>query len=138
MDLRRAGAVRILRKYMLVSAGAGGLIPTPVVDVTVLAGVHVAMIKRLTEHYGLEFSERSARAIVAAIAASLVPGSFGSIIGRRLLRALPFVTPVGTQLLMAASSAAVSYLLGMLFIRHFEAEGRTLPAPRVRPMQEVA
>jgi hypothetical protein len=23
-------------------------------------------------------------------------------------------------------------------IRHFEAEGRTLPSPRVRPMQEVA
>ncbi len=118
-----ATAMCILRKYVLISAGAGAVVTAPVLDVTVLAGVHVAMIKEITEHYGISFSEDEARAIIAAVAASLVPGSLGSLFGRRLLRALPFASPLVAVVLWGGASGVVSYLLGTLFIRHYEAGG---------------
>ena len=112
----------IVHRFVLISAGAG-LITLPIVDVSVLAGVHIALIKELSEYYGNEFSEHAARNILIAIGASLVPGSIGSVLGRRLLGALPFVTPVFALASMAGFSAFVSYSLGRIFLEHFEAGG---------------
>jgi uncharacterized protein (DUF697 family) len=119
---RRAGALKIVHRYVLISAGAG-LITLPVVDVSALAGVHVALIKALSKHYGHEFSEHAARNILIAIGASLVPGSIGSFLGRKLLHAVPIVTPVLGLATMAGFSAFVSYSLGRIFVEHFEAGG---------------
>ena len=121
-DPRHAAAMAIVRRYVLISAGAG-LITVPVLDVTALAGIHIALIKAICEHYNHEFSEHTARNILIALAASVVPGVFGSMLGRRALRALPFITPVLGLATMSASSAFVSYGLGVVFIRHFEAGG---------------
>ncbi len=118
----RAGAMRIVHRYVAASAVAG-LNPIRVLDVTVLGGVHVGLIKDITEYYGAEFSEHAARNILIAIAASIVPGAIGSVLGRRALGAVPFVTHGAGLLTMAAFSAAASYGLGLIFIRHFEAGG---------------
>ena len=114
--------MRIVHRYVGASAVAG-LNPIPVLDVTVLGGVHVALIKDLTEYYGAQFSEHAARNILIAIAASIVPGAIGSVLGRRVLGAVPFVTHGAGLLTMAAFSAAASYGRGMVIIRHFEAGG---------------
>jgi uncharacterized protein (DUF697 family) len=119
---RRAGAMKIVHRYVLISAGAG-LITVPIVDVSALAGVHIALIKELSEFYGHEFSEHAARNILIAIGASLVPGSIGSFLGRKVLHALPLVTPVLGLATMAGFSAFVSYSLGRIFVEHFEAGG---------------
>jgi uncharacterized protein (DUF697 family) len=118
----RAGAMRIVHRYVGMSAVAG-LITLPVIDVAALGGVHVALIKELTEYYGAEFSEHTARNILIAIGAGLVPGAIGSVLGRKALRALPFITHGAGLLTMSAFSAGVSYGLGVVFIRHFEAGG---------------
>jgi uncharacterized protein (DUF697 family) len=118
----RAGAWKIVRRYVAISAGAG-LITVPFVDVTALAGVHIALLKAITEYYGDRFSDAAANNIVLAIGTSLIPGSLGSIAGRRILKAMPFISPVAGLAGMAACSAAVSYGLGAIFIRHFEAGG---------------
>ena len=120
-----AGAMAIVRRYVVLSAGAG-LINIPILDVSALAGVHIALIKEVTEYYGHEFSEHTAKSILIAIGASLIPGSFGSILGRRLLQAMPFISPGLGQAGMSACSALVSYGLGTMFIRHFEAGGTLL------------
>ncbi|MEP7310607.1 MAG: DUF697 domain-containing protein [Acidobacteriota bacterium] len=132
---RRSGAMKIVRRYVLISAGAG-LITLPIVDVSALAAVHVALIKELTECYGHEFSEHAARNIVIAIGASLIPGSIGSILGRKLLRALPFVDPVTALATMSGFSAFVSYSLGRIFVEHFE-RGGTLENFDVEHLHDV-
>lgn len=119
---QRAGAKRIVRRYVLMSAAAGCL-NVAVLDAATLGAVHVALIKELTEYYGAEFSQHIARNILIAILAGIVPGSIGSIIGRKVLRALPLAMHGAGLAMMSASSAAVSYALGMVFIRHFEAGG---------------
>ena len=119
---RHWGAMAIVHRYVLISAGAG-LITPPVLDVWVLAGVHIALIKAIVEYYGGEFSDHAARNVLLAIGASLIPGSFGSILGRRALRALPFVTPAMRIVSTSAFSAFVSYGLGRLVVEHFETGG---------------
>lgn len=122
--------MRIVRRYVVISAAAGFL-TIPVVDVAALGVVHIALIKALTEYYGHEFSEHAARNIVIAVAASLVPGSIGSLLSRKALRALHFV-PHGLGLAtMSACSAALSYGIGVGFIRHYEA-GRTIESFNVQ------
>src|SRR4051794_27692833 len=51
--------------HVLISAGAG-LITVPVLDVSGLAGVHVALIKTLSDYYGVQFSDHTARNIHCA------------------------------------------------------------------------
>ena len=70
-------AMKIVYKYMAVSAGAA-LVPFAGADVAVLAGIHVALIKRLCEHYKVDFSEHTARNILIAVLGSVVPGTLGS------------------------------------------------------------
>src|SRR5690348_10896753 len=93
---RHSQALDIIHGYVVASAGAG-LIPLPVLDTTVLAGIHIALIKALTAHYGEKFSDHAARNITVAIGVSLVPATLGSLATRRLLRFLPYVLGPITQ-----------------------------------------
>jgi uncharacterized protein (DUF697 family) len=122
MTDREAGAMKIVRKYMAISAGAA-LIPVPPIDAVVLAGVHVSLIRRICAYYNVDFSEHAARNIVIAILGSLIPGSIGSAISKKVLGVLPLALHVFGGAAMSAFSAAVSYGIGKLFIRHFESGG---------------
>jgi uncharacterized protein (DUF697 family) len=122
---REAEAMRIVYTFMAVSAGAA-LIPAPGVDVAVLAGIHVTLIKKLCDHYGVSFSEHTARNLLIAIAASVMPGTLGSVLGRKVIRLLPAVGRGFGWVLWSASSAAFSYGIGRLFIYHFESGGTLL------------
>lgn len=122
MTDREAAAMQIVYRYMAASSGAA-LVPVPGLDIVLLAGIHVALIKRLCEHYHVDFSEHTARNLLVAIAASIVPGTLGSFTGHKFLRLLPPGLSLFGWAVMSASSAAFSYALGRLFIRHFEAGG---------------
>ena len=128
-------AMKIVYRYMAVSAGAA-LIPIAGADIAVLAGVHVSLIKRLCEHYKVDFSEHTARNILIGVTASVLPGTVGSIIGRRVLRMLPWAGAFAGWTLMSAGSAAFSYGIGRLFIHHFETGG-TLLTFDVRRLHEA-
>ena len=117
--------MRIVYRFMAVSAGAA-LIPAPGVDVAVLAGIHVTLIKKLCDHYAVSFSEHTARNLLIAISASVIPGTVGSMMGRKALRLLPALARRVGWAFVSASSAAFSYGIGRLFIHHFEAGGTLL------------
>jgi uncharacterized protein (DUF697 family) len=125
MEQREAAAMDIVYRYMAASAGAA-LIPVAGIDVAVLAGIHVAMIKRLCDHYAVDFSEHTARNLLIAIAGSVVRCTVGSVLGRKVLGLLPLTASLAGWVLMSASSATFSYGIGRLFIHHFEAGGTLL------------
>jgi uncharacterized protein (DUF697 family) len=122
---RESGAMKIVRRYMLFSFGAA-MIPAAPLDTVVLAGVHVVLIKKICEHYGVEFSDHAARNILIAILGSLIPGSIGSVVGKKMFRMLPLAMHAAGFVAMAGFSAAVSYGIGKIFIRHFESGGTLL------------
>ena len=117
--------MRIVYRYMSYSAGAA-LIPFAGVDVAALAGIHIALIKELCEHYDIDFTEHTARNVLIGVAASVVPGTVGSILGRKFLSMLPVANAMFGWALMSAGSAAFSYAIGRLFIEHFEGGGTLL------------
>jgi uncharacterized protein (DUF697 family) len=112
----------LVHRYVVVSAGAV-LIPIPIVDTVALAAVHVELIRQITQYYGKEFSEHAARNLLIAIGTSLVPASLGSVVSRRVIRALPLMTHGLAFAAMSAFSAFVSYALGTLFVEHYESGG---------------
>jgi uncharacterized protein (DUF697 family) len=131
-EARHQSALRIVNQYVIASAGAG-LIPVPGIDVTVLAGIHLALIKKLCEHYGESFSDHAARNIVIAVGVSLVPGTIGSVVSRPILNNLPrLLGPI----VMSASSAGVSYALGRVIMAHFE-DGGTLASLNVKDLHRL-
>jgi uncharacterized protein (DUF697 family) len=125
MDPRRIAAMQIVYRYMTISAGAA-LIPFAGVDVVALAGIHIALIKELCEHYDVDFTEHTARNVLIGVAGSILPGTVGSILGRKILGMLPVTGAVVGWALMSAGSAAFSYAIGRLFIEHFEGGGTLL------------
>ncbi len=124
--------MRIVHRYMAISAGAA-LIPFAGVDVLALAGIHVALIKELCEHYDIDFNEHTARNVLIGVAGSIVPGTVGSILGRKILGTLPVANAVVGWTRMSAGSAALSYGIGRLFIEHFEGGGTLLSMDHRKP-----
>jgi uncharacterized protein (DUF697 family) len=117
--------MQIVYRYMAASAGAA-LIPTAGLDVAALAGIHIALIKQLCEHYDVDFTEHTARNVLIGVAGSIVPGMVGTVVGRKILGMLPLSGAVFGWALMSAGSAAFSYAIGRLFIEHFEGGGTLL------------
>ena len=114
--------MRIVYRYMAVSAGAA-LIPVAGMDVATLAGIHVALIKQLCDHYEIDFADHAARNVLIALTISIVPGTVGSVLSRRILGMLAPAGAVVGWTLMSAGSAAFSYAIGRVVIEHFEAGG---------------
>jgi len=110
-------------------AGAAGLIPVPVADVAVVGGVQLQMLRRLSEVYGVPFSENRGKSIIASFAGALIPasGATSTAIGvGSLLKSLPGVGTLAGAVSMPVFSAGATYAIGKLFIQHFASGGTLL------------
>ena len=73
-ERRDERASQVVDRFSLY-AGAAGLIPVPVADVAVVGGVQLQMLRRLSEVYGVPFSENRGKSIIASFAGALIPAS---------------------------------------------------------------
>jgi len=126
---KQAQASKIVRNHMLVAIGSC-VLPIPLLDVGLLAGIQLRMLKKLAEHYEVTFSEQRANAIIGSLAGVSVTMAAAS-----LLRMVP---GVGQALLAVGSLTlppASTYALGQVFIKHFESGGTflTFDEKRAKP-----
>jgi uncharacterized protein (DUF697 family) len=106
-------------------AGGAGLIPIPIVDIATVGGVQLQMVRRLSQIYGVPFSENRGKSIIASLAGALIPATSGMGFAS-VLKAVPLVgTPIGS-LMMPALSAGATYAIGKVFIQHFASGGTLL------------
>src|SRR5580700_9640310 len=56
-------------------SGAAGLIPVPLLDMAAVGGVQLHMLRRLSEIYGVPFSENRGKSILASLAGAVIPAS---------------------------------------------------------------
>jgi uncharacterized protein (DUF697 family) len=108
---------RIIRNHVLVSMGMGA-VPIPVVDVALVTGTQLNMIHRLSEVYGKEYSESSARAWVGALA-----GGLAARMGAGALKLIPGLGSLLGGVSMAVMSGASTYALGQVMVTHYESGG---------------
>jgi len=117
---KSAQAAKIVRNHAI-AAAASFVLPIPLLDIGILGGIHLRMLRELARLYNVEFHEQRANAIIGALVGvsaatavtsllSLVPGP-----GRALLG-------LGALTLPSAST----YALGRVFIKHFESGGTFL------------
>jgi uncharacterized protein (DUF697 family) len=121
-------ASKLVDRFSLWS-GAAGLIPVPLVDIAAVGGVQLQMLRRLSEIYGVPFSENSGKSVIASLAGSLIPASTAAstAIGvSSMLKSLPAIGTAIGALTMPAFSAAATYIIGKVFIQHFASGGTLL------------
>jgi uncharacterized protein (DUF697 family) len=106
-------------------SGVAGLIPIPVVDVAAVAGLQVQMLRRLSQIYDVPFSENSGKAVIAALAGTMIPATSG-IGAASLLKGVPILGTIASGFVMPALSAGATYAIGKAFVQHFETGGTLL------------
>jgi len=120
--LRRAESV--LRSRSLLSAVVG-LVPLSLVALAVLAGIQAEMSRALAREYDFRYRGVLVRSLIA----SAFVGAWATWVAAGaavVLSVLPVPRPVIEILCLGLSAAASSYVVGKVFIKHFEAGGTLL------------
>jgi uncharacterized protein (DUF697 family) len=123
-DATHAIAEKLVERFALWS-GAAGLIPLPFVDLATVGGVQIQMLRRLSRIYDVPFSANRGKALIAALAGSLIPASSG-LGAVSLIKSVPVAGMVVSSLAMPVLSAGATYAIGMAFIEHFASGGTLL------------
>jgi uncharacterized protein (DUF697 family) len=116
--------VQVVERFALWS-GAAALLPLPLIDLAVVGGVQIQLLRRLSQVYGVPFSANMGKALIASMAGSVVPATSG-IGAASVLKGVPFVGTIASGFVMPALSAGATYAIGMAFIEHFASGGTLL------------
>lgn len=110
-------ARRTIRNHAIGAGATPLLLPLPFVDLALVAGVQLNMLRSLAQLYERPFSEDLAKKLLGTLMGISVPMA---AVG--LLRAIPFVGQLGA----AAGGAASTHAIGEVFVQHFESGGTFL------------
>ncbi len=124
-SLQPNDSMEIVTRYVLYSAGAG-ILPVPFVDTLIVSAVQLKMISELAKYYKVSFQDNLGKSLIGSLLGGLVGDSIGNGIVKSILSLVPVVGPVLGGVGMAATSGAVTYALGRVFIHHFESGGTLL------------
>src|SRR5262245_6672466 len=125
---RDEAASKLVDRFSLWS-GAAGLIPIPFVDMAAVGGVQLQMLRRLSEIYGVPFTENRGKSILASVAGAVIPASTATTTAvgvGSLIKSLPGVGTAIGALTMPVFSAGATYVIGKVFIQHFASGGTLL------------
>jgi len=117
-------ASKLVNRFAVWS-GVAGLVPLPFVDVVAVGGLQVQMLRRLSQIYGVPFSENSGKALIASVAGSMIPATSG-IGAASTLKVVPVFGTLVAGFVMPVLSAGATYAIGKAFIQHFESGGTLL------------
>lgn len=121
---KAAQANRVIR-YHAIGAAAVGLVPAPLIDLALIAGIQLNLVRSLAKLYEMPFSEEIGKSLISALLGASVPGTAFS-----LMKFVPVIGMVGAS----AAGAASTYAVGKVFVQHFESGGSflTFDPDRVR------
>ncbi|MEM9461251.1 MAG: DUF697 domain-containing protein [Myxococcota bacterium] len=117
MEPTRQQADTLIRNHVIGSSVIG-LFPFPLIDIALLSGAQLYMLRRLSELYEVDFSSELGRSFVATLIASVTPMTTASSI-------VKWVPLVG-WLTAGLFSGASTYAVGKVFVQHFESGGTFL------------
>lgn len=107
----------IIRKSVYWAMGAG-VVPIPIGDLIAVTAVQLDMLKQLSNHLGVDYTEIRAKSFIAALSGSILPR-----IGASMLKALPGIGPLIGGASMAILSGASTYALGQVFSQYIDSNG---------------
>jgi uncharacterized protein (DUF697 family) len=117
-------AAKLVDRFSLWS-GAAALIPLPLVDMAAVGGLQLRMLRRLSEIYGIPYSENRGKSIMASFAGTLIPAGAAPA-AASALKIFPGIGTAIAALTMPTFSAGATYMIGRAFIQHFASGGTLL------------
>jgi uncharacterized protein (DUF697 family) len=123
-EQREEVASKLVDRFALWS-GVAGLLPLPLVDTIVVGGLQLQMLRRISQIYGVGFSENSGKALIASTAGSMIPATSG-IGAASVLKTVPILGTIVAGFVMPVLSAGATYAIGKAFIQHFATGGTLL------------
>lgn len=103
-----------------------GILPTPLLDMALLAGIQLRMVQQLSKLYGVPFNANAGKSIISALIGSIVPTKAGFGFTGSAIKSIPVVGGVLGFLFMPAFAWAATYAVGTVFIQHFASGGTFL------------
>jgi uncharacterized protein (DUF697 family) len=125
---RQEAASQLVDRFSLWS-GAAGLIPIPVVDVVAVGGVQLQMLRKLSEIYGVPFTDNRGKSVIASLAGAIISASTATTTGLTfgsLIKGIPLIGSAIGSLVMPVYSAGTTYVIGQVFMKHFASGGTLL------------
>jgi uncharacterized protein (DUF697 family) len=83
------------------------------------------MLRRLSQIYTVEFSENRGKALIAALAGTMIPATSG-MGAASAMKAVPVLNILAAGFVMPVLSAGATFAIGKAFIQHFESGGTLL------------
>jgi uncharacterized protein (DUF697 family) len=117
-------ASKLIERFAIWS-GVAGLIPLPIVDAVAVGGLQIQLLRRLSQIYGVPFSENRGKALIASLAGSMIPATSG-IGAASALKFVPVVGMLVSGFVMPVLSAGATYAIGKAFVQHFASGGTLL------------
>jgi uncharacterized protein (DUF697 family) len=117
-------ASKLIERFAIWS-GVAGLIPLPVIDAVAVGGLQLQLLRRLSQIYGVPFSDNRGKALIASLAGSMIPVTSG-IGAASTLKAVPVVGMLVSGFVMPVLSAGATYAIGKAFVQHFASGGTLL------------
>lgn len=99
-------------------AMAGGAVPVPLLDLTLVSAVQLDMLKQLAQVYKAPFDPQSARAFVTSVTGALA-GNVLARLGASLIKFVPGVGWAAGGVAQVVVTGASTYAVGQLFKRLF-------------------
>jgi len=121
---RDEAASKMIERFAIWS-GVAGLIPMPIVDTIAVGGLQIELLRRISQIYGVPFSENRGKALVASIAGSMIPATSG-IGAASALKFVPIFGMLVSGFVMPVLSAGFTYAIGKAFVQHFASGGTLL------------
>jgi uncharacterized protein (DUF697 family) len=115
---KSATAAQLVRTHMF-GAAVAAILPVPLLDIAVLGGVQLRMLRKLAALYEVEFSEQRAKTIIGALVGVGITGGAAGVLKMLLPGTAKIAFGVGALTIPPAST----YALGRVFIQHFESGG---------------
>lgn len=117
-------ANEIIRRHSYWAAGFG-LIPVPIIDIAVITGTQIKMVRSLSGLYDRDFSEDRVRTAIGALVGAAVPVAVGAS-AVSALKTIPVLGQIAGTLALPALALASTVAVGRVFVQHFEAGGTLL------------
>ncbi|MES2355826.1 MAG: DUF697 domain-containing protein [Pseudomonadota bacterium] len=115
---------RLARNHILAASGVG-LVPIPIVDIAGVMGVHLDLIKKLSDEYNVPFDKSRGKTILTALLGGLFPVAIAGTV-MSLLKFIPVIGQTAGAVTLPVLFGASTYAVHKVFVLHYEAGGTLL------------
>lgn len=125
LDDPRINAAHHLIKNHVIAAMGLSLVPVPLLDLMVLSGLQLRLVRRLAKLYGLPFHRDLGRSLLAALLGGVLPTSV-ALSAASLAKVVPGAGTAVGIVSVSTLGGASTYAVGHAFLRHFATGGDLL------------